>query len=253
MAGVDPSAVTAALPVELTDKDWQKKKGLIGKTVKTGLGAELQKIEALHKKIDGLKLDPASNPSKTIEELTQRVKDAKAEFNASIEPLRKQLLATVKVADDAEKALKKVMGGGSAAKAAAAVSKAASDFAVTCKSIDLEARIQKVMADIKKKNDLAKKLLAGSLTAFVNDTKVFLGEPTKENWESKVKQQGRSVSNSVAQLDGYRQNFWSDFEKFKGFDSGTLKLSTPEDFSDKGVKLVKLALIQVKAIASFKP
>jgi hypothetical protein len=38
MAGIDP-ATLITWPVVLTDEDWQKKKGLMAKTVKTGLQA----------------------------------------------------------------------------------------------------------------------------------------------------------------------------------------------------------------------
>ncbi len=104
MAGVKPEDLTGHFPALLKDSDWQKKKGKIGRMVKTGLGAELKKVESL----------------------------------------RKQLFVAKSKAEDAAKKLKKKPLGGDAAKAAAAVAKAAGQFAVTCKSLDLETPVAKV-------------------------------------------------------------------------------------------------------------
>ncbi len=63
-------------PSILTNKDWQKKKGLIGKMKKTGIGSALDKAEAVHKKIDWAYLavnreNPANmeEPKKAIQEV----------------------------------------------------------------------------------------------------------------------------------------------------------------------------------------
>lgn len=251
MAGIMPSAFVASCPATLTDKDWQKKKGKAGKLTKTGLGAELQKLEALLKKVDTVKLDPAANPSKSMDELKQRVIDAKSEYNSSVVPVQKQLAVVKKAAADAAAKLKKNPLAGDAQKAAKAIEKDADTYGVTCKSLDLEGSIKKVKDDIQKKNDLAAKLLVGSIKKFAVGAGAYLKDPTKESWETNIKQQGRSVSNSVAQLENYRAKFWTDFEKFKGFDTGTLGLKEDE-FDTKGVQLVKAAVGQVKQIAAFK-
>ena len=43
MAGIPPYDFLKYFPATLTDSDWQKRKGKIGKMKKTGLGAELKK------------------------------------------------------------------------------------------------------------------------------------------------------------------------------------------------------------------
>jgi len=253
MAGTVPGAFVARCPAELKDAHWQKKKGKVGKMVKTGLGAELKKLEALVKRVNSTVLDPASTPSKSLEELKVKVAAAMKEYKTSIPPIRKQLQVIQAVAAKAEAKLKKVPLGKDARKAAAAVGSAASHYAVISKSLDLEGSIADVKASIVKKNMLAAKLLKASLLRFVSGAKSFLGDPTKSSWESNVKQQGRSVSNSIAQLKPYKDQFWTDFEKFKGFDLSTLKIMDDEQFAAKTTKLVKAAAKQVGAIAKFKP
>ena len=252
MAGIRPSDFVIACPNTLNDKDWQKKKGKAGKLTKTGLGDELKKFEALLKKVDTVNLDPASNPSKSLDELKERVIEAKKEYVSSVQPIEKQLRKVKDAATAAEKKLGKNPLAKDARKAAKQIEQDAGTYLVTCKSLDLEGSIAKVKADIEKKNDLAAKLLKGSIVKFAQGAKVFLGAPTKENWGTHVKQQGRSVSNSVAQLSNYRAEFWKDFEKFKGFDENTLGMKEESDFSDKGVKYVRAAVGQVKSIAAFK-
>ncbi len=253
MAGVSPYDLLDSFSATLTNSDWQKKKGKIGKMKKTGLGPELKKVESLVKKINLAVLDPASNPSKSIEELDKKVALAKAEYQKSVDPLRKQLFVTKSKAEEAAKKLKKMPLGGDAAKAATAVAKAAGQFALTCKSLDLDTPVAKVKADIQRKSDAAQKFLRGSLQKFAVGAKAFMSDPTEKSWGSNIKQQGRSVSNSVAQIGSYRAKFWKDFEKFKGFDTSTLKIANDPEFEKKAKFIVKKAVTQVKAIAAFKP
>ncbi len=252
MAGIRPSDLGINCPGELKNPHWQKAKGKVGKLIKTGLGAELKKLDLMLKKTDLALLDPASNPSKTIEELTKKVVAAKKEYASKVEPMRKQLGIIKSKAAEAEKKLKSTPMGSSAAKAAAEVGKMAAQYAVTCKSLDMIGSVEKVKADIDKKNMLAAKLLKGSLVKFVAGAKAFLADPTEESWGKNIKQQGRSVSNSLAQLQNYRAKFWKNFEKFKGFDTGTLKIAKDPEFSKKSAFIVKKAIEQIKLIASFK-
>ena len=248
MAGVSVTAIVE-YPKTLTDADWQKKKGLVGKLKKTGLGDELVKAQALHKKIDTVQLLP-QNPN-TEEELLAGVKAGKEYYAKMVEPLRKQLFEVDKVAAKAADTLKKMTGGGDASKAALAVAKAATDFALTCKSLDMEAPLKEMRDRIVKKNMLAAKFLVESIKKFLVGAKVFLADGSKSSWDENIKQQGRSISNSVKQLDNYNKEFWAEFEKFKGFDQQTLKISGDDD-KDARIKLVKKALLQVAEIAKFK-
>ena len=248
MAGVSVTAIIE-YPKTLTDADWQKKKGLVGKLKKTGLGDELVKAQALHKKIDTVNLLP-QNPN-TEEEIQAGVKAGKDYYAKMVEPLRKQLFEVDKVASKAADTLKKMTGGGDASKAALAVAKAATDFALTCKSLDMDGPLKEMRERIVKKNTLAAKFLVDSIKKFLVGAKVFLADGSKASWDENVKQQGRSVSNSVKQLDNYNKEFWAEFQKFQGFDQQTLKISDEGD-KDARIKLVKKALLQVAEIAKFK-
>jgi hypothetical protein len=253
MAGVDATALMS-YPKEITNAHWQKKKGLIGKATKTGLGAELTKCESLQKKIDVIKLDVGSNSPKTQDAIDQATKEVKAYYSSAVEPLRKQLLSAKSKAEDAEKKLKKKTGGGKAAKEAALIAKGLGNFAVTCKSIDLQASIKAAEARVAKLNAIAAKMLNASIKKFLTGYKAFAsGDGSADSWGKLMKQNGRSVSNSIKQLDAYNKEFWSDFVKFKGFDLGTMKLTEDDDKSKKmRKKLAKAAAGQVVAMAKFK-
>jgi hypothetical protein len=252
MAGISISSLR--YPVELTNTDWQKKKGTLAKMTKSGLGDSLTKTEAMFKNIDLQILDPAAVPAKTEEQLQARVTAAKAHYAKTVAPLMKEMQAVRGAAKEAAETLKKAIGGSTGAKAAEAVEKSASIFSVTLKSLDMEAAVKQVRADIAKKNELASKLLGQGINKFVVGAKEFLSAPSLPSWEKNIKQQGRSVSNSVAQLKAYNERFWTEFEKFKGFDTATLKLNeTDPKVNEKMVALVKAAAIQVGKIAAYKP
>ena len=86
MAGIPPMDLLKYYPATLKDSDWQKKKVKIGRMVKTGLGAELKKVESLVKKVDTSTLDPSSNLTKSIDELDNKDASDKAASQKSIEP-----------------------------------------------------------------------------------------------------------------------------------------------------------------------
>lgn len=239
-------------PAELTDKDWQKKKGLIGKMTKTGIGDTLKKAEALHGKIDFAMIDPAKDNPKDKAELAKGKKAAEDYYKKSILPFSEQLSVVQKTAEKAVKDNAKMPKKSLAAMEA--IAKTAANLRVTMKSFDMDARLKEAEERIEKRQQLAAKFLVDSLKKFASGAATFLKDPTPESWGTNIKQQGRSVSNSVKELTAYNAAFWKDFEKFKGFDLGTLKLDDKDPkFGAKASALVKLALVQVKAIASFKP
>ena len=254
MAGIDPQALIK-YPAVLTNKDWQKKKGLGGKMTKTGLGSVLEKTEAMHKKIDWMKLDPNSGKIKSKDDIDKAVAASKDYYQKIVVPYAAQLKALKAKAEEAAKTLEKSKTGKSAAKAAKEIAKAADQFAVGTKSVDLDARVAKAYARVDKLNENAAKLLNQALKKWVAGQKAYLAsDQTPQDWEDHIKQNGRSVSNSIRQLDAYNKKFWTDFEKFKGFDLDTLKLSVDDEPSKaKRAKIVQLANAQVKSIAAFKP
>lgn len=253
MAGISPSYLVK-YPETLTDKDWQKKKGLLAKSVKTGLKAELDKGEKLHQAIDASLLSPGRDSPKTTEDLAIAIREVKAYYAKTVVPLINQLKAIVAAADKAEKALTKAKYP-DAAKAAVAISKAADLFMVTCRSVTYEEEVKEIELRIQRRIDLAIKELKPSIAKFRKGAGDYVDSAcTKADWDTHIKQQGRSVSNCVATIDIYRQKFWKDFEKFKGFDADTLKIGSedPKHVTLR-LKVVQLALAQVKEIADYKP
>lgn len=254
MAGIDPGKLIIYPPV-LTNKDWQKKKGLGGKMTKTGLGAVLEKTEGMHKKIDWMSLDPNSLNPKTQAALDKAVVDAKAYYKRMVIPFQTQLQTLQNAAKKASATLAKTKTGKSAGKAASVIAKSADQFYVSTKSIDLDALIAKRQAQIAKLNDQARQKMAGALQKWAVGQKAYLSSgQTNVEWDRLMKQAGRSVSNCVKQDAAYNKEFWRDFEKFKGFDTGTLGLTEDDELTiKKRAKIVELANAQVKKIAAFKP
>jgi hypothetical protein len=255
MAGVSITYGTdSGYPKELRDADWQKKKGKIGKLKKTGLGAELKKGEAMVKKIDPTVLDPGANPIKSLDDIPPRVEAAKAHYKSHVQPLMDHMKVISKTAREAEASLKKMPGGSSAAKAAAAVADAADKHAVTLKSLDLEASVERVKKDLEKKLQLAEKNLKASLVKLGTGIKAFMADPSVEAWGEHIKQQGRSVSNCIAILPGHKEKFWKKWQgDFKGFDEGALGISaTDPKVNDKMIAYVKNCAGQLKQIAAYK-
>jgi hypothetical protein len=253
MAGIEPTAIMK-YPVLLTDKDWQKKKGLMAKSVKTGLKAELDKGEALHAKIDTSLLYPARDAPKSLEDLEKGLKEAKDYYKSHVEPLRTQLREIETAAAKAAVALTKAKYP-DAAKAALAIEKAADLFGVTCKSIDFEDDYKKGLERIAKLNMLAAKLLKDSIKKFLVSAKAYLNsDGTQASWDDLVKQNGRSVSNSVRQLANYNAEFWGKFKMFQGFDLATMKLTGDVELTiKKRAVVVKEAIKQVDLIDAFEP
>ena len=241
-------------PTELTDAYWQRKKGLIAKTKSTGLGAELEKAEALHKRIQVVKLDAGSDAPKDELQLQAAYKAALAYYERTVLPLRYQLLKVKEVAEKAQETLKKVPGAGSGAEAAADIAKRAGNFAVLCKSIDMEGPVKACQARFAVKNELSAKLLKGSLQSFATGFGAYVrSDQAPEDWEKSIKQQGRTVSNGISQLEDYKKAFWREFQKFEGFDLSTLKLNDESERSkEKRMELAKAAAKQVSAIAKFR-
>jgi len=252
MAGIS-STELLNFPKELTDADWQKKKGLMAKAVKTGLGAELKKLEAMHKKLEVEKLEADSNAPKSLQELDEGHKSALAYYRTAIIPLITQLKKVKSTAQETAETMTKKKHKDAAA-AASVIADKADKFAVTCQSVDLEASIKRGKERVEKLNMLAAQLLNASIKKFLVSAKVFLAsDGNMESWEDNVKQNGRSVSNSVRQLDNYNKEFWADFQKFQGFDLVTMGLhGDAEETKKERLKVCREAVKQVTAIAKFK-
>lgn len=241
-------------PKILTNSDWQKKKGLIGKAKKTGVGALLDAAEAAHAKIDWAAIDPrTANPANGAA-LKKAIADAKGIYGKVIPPYEKALTAVANQVDKASNDVKKLPGSGSIIKALDAIKKAAVQQRVLLKSLDLDSAIKEVAERIERRQQLAKVHMQDSIKKFAAGAKAFLSDPQFDRWDSTIKQPGRSVSNSVKELEEYNAKFWKEFQKFDGFDKETIGFDKNDpNVGEEMSKLVKAAAAQVKAIAAFKP
>lgn len=239
-------------PVALTDKHWQKSKGALAKLKKTGIGDLLKTAEGQYKKLDFNALDPRNQNPRTQADLDKAVAKVKDTFKSSFKPFCDHLDKIATHAGKVEKENSKLLKG--AKSGIADVIAAAKSFKLTLNSLDVETPIKEVQDRIDRVQHLAKVNFDDSLKKFLVGYKAFKADPTPASWEKNIKQQGRSVSNSVATLEPYKTKFWKDFQKFQGFDTGTLGFDTKDDakFAAESTKLVNAALDQVKKIAAFK-
>jgi hypothetical protein len=182
MAGIRPD-VLKKWPAELTDKSWQKAKGLAGKAAgATGLGKVLDTAEKMHKAIDFSQLTPQA---KSFDEIASATKASKDYYAKHVVPLHDYLLKTVqKTADDAATKLNKSALTKSAGKAATAISKAALNFATSLKSVDLDAEVKHCEEEIKKQLkmyiDPVPKII-GKIDLFLKDIDNFVKKVDKES------------------------------------------------------------------------
>lgn len=112
-----------------------EEKGPDGQDGEDRPSGDLKKGEDRHAKIDTSNLYPGRDSPKTQEQLDDGLKLAKEYYKAKVQPLYDHMKQIVKTASKAEAALTKAKHG-DAAKAAAAIAKAADLYAVTCRSID---------------------------------------------------------------------------------------------------------------------
>ncbi|MCY2996122.1 MAG: hypothetical protein NTY19_50975 [Planctomycetota bacterium] len=106
-----PTTTPVEFPKILTDKDWQKQKGVLAKLSvgETGIGAQMKKVDALFNKVDWTKFYAAAIAAKqskavAVEQLKKQMEE---EFKKSVIPIRPELKKLEDLARDAEVVFKK--------------------------------------------------------------------------------------------------------------------------------------------------
>ncbi|MFT5423234.1 MAG: hypothetical protein ACI89L_001008 [Phycisphaerales bacterium] len=129
-----------AYPKALTNKDWQKQKGTLAKSKKTGLGEKLTALEAAHKKIDWDKLTAIGyGRLNTEKEVDEAQKKAMTYYKGSVLTVRTDALALSKKAGEVAKEFKKSkLIPKSARIAAEDISSGSMNFGTALKSLDSE-------------------------------------------------------------------------------------------------------------------
>ena len=195
-------------PKILTNKDWQKKKGVIAKMVgKTGIGDQMNKLEAKYKAVDWKQLDALSalqGKNQNKEKLEDFKKSSKAYYQKSVLPVREEALTLSRLADkvaDEWKKSKKIPKG--SRKHVEEVGKEALNFATAMKSIPdnvVLPNIQKVEKAIETKLEFARKNIKSMISTAKSKIKVVEKDPTKETYKKELHQRVRALCASVGVL-----------------------------------------------------
>ncbi len=210
-------------PKTLTNKDWQKKKGLVGKATKTGLGSELDSLEKAFGKLDQAKLT-AGGYGKLHDdaEVDAALADAKKYYAKTVPPIQDQARKVRDLAQTLEKDFKKSRTiPKSATKAVGEIAAAADHLALGLKSFDAEfATFDEAKAKIKTQIDMSKKKMASdmkNLDKAIDDClKVCKKDPEGgyKAWEDNVHQRCRSVNNGLAIVPEWKAAHFGSWQKW---------------------------------------
>lgn len=156
------------IPQILTDKSWQKKKGLVAKIAgKTGIGAQMKKMSKAYAAVDWRLLDigvsAPQGKAKTREALKKTFDNAGAEFKTKVNgKLRKEIIAlreaAKKTASEWEKNKKIPKKSTAHVKE---VYKAADHFMVACNPASISSVVKKDYEDNLKGIEAKEKMMAG--------------------------------------------------------------------------------------------
>jgi hypothetical protein len=235
------------IPTALTHAYWNKKKGVIARMkndVETGIGEAADEVKEKFKKIewgvfDIHKTRPAGNGAVALKQLDTRLEDMKAEWTKNIKPAIEAVKVLGTKAKDAAPELTKAKYA-DAAKGALEIAKEAAAFSL---SLQLNGsfyegvlkefeKVKEAMAG--KQEDNAEtvgdpkiwlnkvinglKVLTAVKAPLEGDDAVVWREEWKRVFEKNVKQNGRSLGNTLKTVPKLAKHLkpWAD--KFVGFD-----------------------------------
>jgi len=250
-----------AIPQILTDKDWQKNKGLVAKIVgKTGIGDAMKKMAQAYAAVDWKLMDIAvSSPqgkAKTRESLQKTFDNAVAEFKSKVEgKLRKEIIAVREAAKktaaewEKNKAIPK-----KSTDHVKEVSKAADFFMVACNANSVGSAIKKDFDDNVKGIEKREEIMAG----LSNKLKKYCGEivkglkggvKTKEDFNGKFWSENiRGVGTTLPVL-APDLGLVAEHKQWREFASEGFKPKTDEEVADR---LKKMLPVTKNIIAKLK-
>lgn len=230
----------ADYPSTLTNKHWQAKKGNIAKMVgKTGVGEQLTKCEAAHKKISWTLFDARMNGKlHSIQEVDDLLSKAKAEWG-KVDGFRKELFKARDVLEESAKKFKaNKLVPSSATKLALEMAKEAETLAVLCKSMDTK-DFDEYKDSIQKIIDLSLKKVGKDVNILIDALKEGLKTPTYDFWDSTIKQKFRSVGNSLAVVPELKDKYWGTWKNYDGFQHSKVTAKGDPDEEKKMTDLIK--------------
>lgn len=224
-----------AFPAILTNKDWQKNKGLLSKAAgETGVGAQMDKVQVAFNAVKWPTFYAHNVCSKENGVLlpghvTAKIADITKEYSSKVEPLRKELEKLSKIADDTATAWKKSKTiPSSSTKHAAAVSTAASNFMTAVKSngiyftqVNTEFEAEKTR--LQRLVDIAAKGVRTKIAQLKVDASGVIATPTVAQFTGTASagfyQRIRGIGADLAALsadpkiDAFRTSTWLGFAK----------------------------------------
>lgn len=213
-------------PKILTNAHWQKAKGKLGKTVKTGLGPELAKAEALFTRININMIDLERGGSLSSEEdLEARIKLARTEHAQRIVPLCEQWKLISVAAMTAQADLSKNLLGKAAAKEAGKISDAALRYAQSWRSVNIVDQVGRLSTEIMRAKAKAKEATDKCATDLAAALRAFMAAPSLTAWDG-------AVMGAVTKLDSHvkgnpvlAKRYGRKIAQFLTMNSGKLGLS----------------------------
>lgn len=253
-----PSPITF-WPKELTNKDWQSKKGLVAKIAGkfdggTGLGDLLEECESLHAELDlGNKWEPANlvlPKDRDLDIIDEREVETYQRYNLAIAPLRKKLQEVAKLAKEVAAEWKKhKLIPKKAVTAAETVETTADQWFIRLKvgSADVDTLFkdgfEKLREKAEQKEQETLKVVKKQIELCEEGLKAALKEPTKKGWESGGAHQGcRSVCNGIRAVPAWKKLFYSTWQEFGDFYHNDIKDDDPEMASKIKAKVRTVAI-----------
>jgi hypothetical protein len=243
MAGIAAKELMS-WPATLTNKSWQKAKGVIAKAAgETGVGAALDAAENRHGRIDFTQLEPTV---RVRSEIPTAVATAKRYYATNIEPLRDDLAKVISKAEAAKKKLAKIPLSKDTIKALDKIIGDAEKFRVSLKSVDLDAILKRLDAELSRKEGTAAPILKPkNIDNAISLVTAFGKKPSIATWP---KQPLRAIGAALKQInhEPWAKKHQTVFAgTFKSFDEEALGIKdAPNDDEAKRMKAIAVALIK---------
>jgi len=199
------------IPAILTDKDWQKKKGILAKAQgETGVGELMKKLAQSHIAVDWTKFKVANPLSITREALAAAEKTARGQF-AAINKYHDAALALMRQADKTAAEWKKSKTVPSSSRNHVEnVSAAALNYATAIKSWAWDVEFKYALTVITETEKTLKEILGKAVAEIRTAIASISKELTADAFDTKVRQKLRALAAAIGRAPALKG---SDYEK----------------------------------------
>lgn len=198
-------------PDTLTNRHWQKQKGIVAKVVKgeTGIGAALDRLEKAFKAVEWGYFDPRDaekmKKPRTSEALAERLEIAKTKGN-QLENVRKEAFKVrdlCKAVGD-KWAKSTVVPKSSRVHVQVTMVNAANQLALDIKSID-DTGYKAVQAEIDRVEKAANQMFEGWVDRLAKVIPQAKKNPTRDFYSKNMHQQVRGLSTAISKMEKYKK------------------------------------------------